>query len=233
MSGNTATRDKQFTCGLCGMATPPDSSQFACLCEDNKDAKSLSNGHSETTKRPIVEMHLNNSVKQFNFARNWRKKVAPHLSDSDVVNALTQGLRLFHPGYMEGDPPWLLGCGPSKGQKARRGCLSWYQPWGLSIPIAPFCWAIGRTIYPQLKWGFVVSSRHSVVIGYEDDWRLPKWVLDILCFQHISAAVSIELARQHGWHFCDSLTAYAKWDFDERVRRLLTKRSELGHEQVS
>ena len=100
-------------------------------------------------------------VKQFNFARHWRRKIAPLLSDRDVVMAMTLGLKLYDINYGESDPPWLLGRGPLNGQRAREGCLSWYQPWGRCHYIAPFCWALGKKLFPDHEWGFITGDIHN------------------------------------------------------------------------
>jgi len=147
--------------------------------------------------------------KQFNFACHWRKRIAPLLSDRQVATALALGMLLYDPTYREGDPPWLIGRGPLNGQRARRGCLSWYQPWGRCHHIAPFSWALGRKLYPDLNWGFVSGELHTVVVGYTKDWKHPSWVMDILLFREMTAEKSLELVMQREWQFCDSLARYA------------------------
>src|SRR4026209_1778678 len=117
-----------------------------------------------------------NTPRQFNFARHWKNKVVPYLGDHDVNNALYFGMSLLDKQYECGDPPWLFGRGSYNGQRARKGRLSWYQPWGRCHHIAPFCWALGQKIYPELNWGFVSGVLHTVVIGWSDDWKEPEWV---------------------------------------------------------
>jgi hypothetical protein len=148
-------------------------------------------------------------ARQFDFSRNWRRRIVPFLDDRDVIRSLTLGLRLDDMDYEEGDPPWLCGRGPLNGQRARRGCLSWYQPWGRCHFIAPFCWALGRKLYPEQQWGFITSDRHTVVIGYLNDWRQPEVVMDILLFRKKTARESLEFAMGHAWKFYRSLARYA------------------------
>ena len=136
-------------------------------------------------------------MKQFDFARNWRSTVAPHLQKQAVVRALHLGMGLHDLSYRPGDPPWLLGRGPLNGQRAREGCLSWYQPWGRCHYIAPFSWAIGVEIYPDLKWGFITSDAHTVAIGYHEQWEQPAWVMDILLFRQNTAEESLAFAKSH------------------------------------
>ena len=153
--------------------------------------------------------------KHFNFARHWRKKIVPHLGDPAVVKALTLGLKLHDIDFGEGDPPWLCGRGQWDGQRARKGCLSWYQPWGLCHHIAPFCWALGQKLYPDLNWGFVSGEWHTVVIGWWDDWERPEWVMDILLFREKSAQESLDFVKLREWKFYDSLSRYAASFFDD------------------
>ena len=148
------------------------------------------------------------SPKQFNFARNWRSNFVPHLNDPAVVKALTLGLKLYDIDFKEGDPPWLCGRGQWNGQRARQGCLSWYQPWGRCHHIAPFCLALGKKLFPDLNWGFVSGELHTVVIGWNDDWNEPAWVMDILQFRRRTANESLDFVKQREWKFYDSLNSY-------------------------
>lgn len=147
-------------------------------------------------------------MKQFDFERNWRRTVVPHLQKPAVVCALHLGLVLGDMSYRPGVPPWLLGRGSLNGQRARKGSLSWYQPWGRCHYIAPFCWALGMEIYPDLKWGFVTSDSHTVAIGYADQWEQPTWVMDILLFREKTAEESLAFAQSHGWKFYRCLPWY-------------------------
>lgn len=148
------------------------------------------------------------TTKQFDFSRHWRRKVAPLLDCPDVALALTLGLKLYDPSYEHGDPPWEYGRGPINGQRAKEGCLSWYQPWGRCHYIAPFCWAVGRRLLPELEWGFLTSHWHSVVIGWDNDWRNPRWVLDILLFRDHTAEASVAFVKSQPWAVHRTLREY-------------------------
>jgi hypothetical protein len=148
-------------------------------------------------------------MRQFDFARNWRRRIAPVLDRPAVVTALHLGMGLLDLRYRPGDPPWLLGRGPENGQRAREGCLSWYQPWGRCHHIAPFSWAVGRELFPDLRWGFVSGDRHTVVVGYRDEWERPERVLDILLFRTLAGGQSLGLALDHGGRFYPDLARYA------------------------
>jgi hypothetical protein len=148
------------------------------------------------------------ATRQFNFARHWRKRIAPHLNDPLVGYALTIGLKLWDADYMPGKPPYRVGCGGGNGQRTRRGCLSWHQPWCRCHHIAPFSWALGTKLYPELNWGFIAGMHHTVAVGWSDDWRRPKWVLDILLFRSHSAEDSLNFAMKEYWEFYSSLSQY-------------------------
>lgn len=156
-----------------------------------------------------------NETAQFNFARHWRTKIVPYLNDPIINMVLGLGLKLGDPSYQPGDPPWLFGRGPINGQRAKPGCLSWYQPWGRCHSIAPFCWAIGTRLFPQLRWGFISCEAHTIVIGYETDWRQPRWVMDILLFKTFTADKSLAMAQREGTNFYDSLGRYVASFFDQ------------------
>jgi hypothetical protein len=102
--------------------------------------------------------------RQYNFSRHWRKRIVPLLEHRGVLRVLTLGLKLHDIGYDQGDPPWLCGRGQWNGQRVKKGCLSWYQPWGRCHHIAPFCWALGKHLFPDLKWGFLSGELHTVVM---------------------------------------------------------------------
>lgn len=106
---------------------------------------------------------------QFDFGQNWESMIVPHLKDRHVVTTLTLGMKIYDLNYTEGESPWLYGIGNFLGQQAVEGDLSWYQPFGLCHCIAPFCWALGQKLYPKLRWGFVSSDSHSVVVGWTED----------------------------------------------------------------
>lgn len=141
-------------------------------------------------------------MKQFNWQRNW-KKVVPYLQDRDVQIALELGLTIINPYRKMGDPPWEEGRGPLNGQRAIKGKLSWYQPWGRCHWIAPFAHAIGKKLYPKYEWGFMTSDVHSVAVGLDNEEI--KIVMDILSFKDHSAEQSLELVKSMEWELCFSI----------------------------
>ena len=177
----------------------------------------------------------NTPPRQFDFARNWRKRIAPLLNDREVKTVLTFGLLQYDPNYREGDPPWLIGSGPANGQRAKEGCLSWYQPWKRCHYIAPFSWALGRRLFPNLQWGFITGDYHTVVIGWSYDWENPDWVMDILLFRQKSAEKSLQLAKAKRWDFHPSMAEYAASFCDnpeaavEIYREIVEKKMEVAH----
>lgn len=162
------------------------------------------------------------TAKQFDFARHWKKKIVPLLDCRDVVAALTLGLKLDDPNYNEGDPPWEYGRGPLNGQRAKRGCLSWYQPWGRCHYIAPFCWALGKRLFPGQEWGFITSDWHTVVIGWDYDWENPEWVMDILLFKDKTAEESLAFVKSQEWALHRSLAEYFASFFSDTKAALET-----------
>jgi len=146
-------------------------------------------------------------VRQFDFARNW-KFIKPHLEKQAVVRALTMGMGLLDPRYRPGHPPWLLGRGPLNGQRARRGGLSWHQPWGRCHHIAPFSWALGCELFPDLSWGLYSGDAHTVAVGYRSDWEQPEVVMDILLFRKQTAEESLAFVRSREPEFYPSVIPY-------------------------
>lgn len=63
-------------------------------------------------------------------------------------------------------------------------------------------------MYPALEWGFVSGKFHTVVVGHEDNWRHPKWVMDILLFRDRTANESLEFAALKNCEFFPHLAEY-------------------------
>ncbi|QDV69016.1 hypothetical protein Poly24_27300 [Rosistilla carotiformis] len=147
-------------------------------------------------------------MRRFDFSDRWRKQIVPLLDDLEVVLPLTLGMKLLTMEYQAGDPPCSYGDGEFERRRPREGCLSWYQPRRCCHNIAPFCWAIGRKLYPNLNWGFVSSNFHTVVVGYDYDWQKPRWLMDILLFQDHTPEESLELVKIEEWKFHATLPEY-------------------------
>ncbi len=138
----------------------------------------------EKTEEPII---------QFNWKKNWRSKVKPHLTDELVRFSLNLGMKLLDEDWEPGDPPWQLGNGPVNGQRARPGGLSWYQPWGRCHWIAFFSMAIGVKNYPDCDWRFITGDLHTVPVGCRDGQ--PQVVMDILNFAYMTGKESMACAQ--------------------------------------
>jgi hypothetical protein len=152
---------------------------------------------------------------QFDFEQKWKSEIVPHLDDRQVVTALTFGMNMNHLNYSEGEPPWLYGRGWWSGQRATKGSLSWYQPFGLCQGIAPFCWALGKKVIPQLHWGCFGGKEHAVAVGWSDNPDQPEYVMDILHFQIMSAQQSLDFAKQRNGRYYDTLSRYFSSFFDD------------------
>ncbi len=132
---------------------------------------------------------------QFNFDEHW-EEIKPHLNSESVTFALEIGMKLLNPEREFGDPPWLEGGVPIDGPEGEPGELSFYQPRGRCHWIAPFAWAIGKKLYPDLLWSFLTSQSHTVAVGLVDGEM--KVVMDILNFDCMTAEESIELVMLNG-----------------------------------
>lgn len=177
---------------------------IGCQCKDHDPSKTLWTGDLPDSA------FVTASTQQFDFEGQWQRAIVRHLDDPMVITALTLGLILHDPNYTADTPPWLVGRGPLNGQQADSGSLSWYQPWGRCHHIAPFSWALGRKLYPELEWGFINGPYHTVVIGYRDgEWKQPELVMDILLFQEMTARESLALAQSQEWQFYPDLMEYA------------------------
>lgn len=133
-----------------------------------------------------------NNVIQFNWRRNWKKLVVPHLMNEQVQAALDAGMSAYDPSWKRGDAPWEYGKS-TLSPDGVEGKLSWYQPAGRCHYIAPFSCVIGAIIYPELSWSILTNNRHSVAVGYWPNGE-PKVVMDILNFSWMTAEQSIEFA---------------------------------------
>ena len=130
---------------------------------------------------------------QFNWRRQWKRRVAPHLSHDLVQLSLDIGMMLLDEAWKRGDPPCFLG--RTEGRRVHPGKLSWYRPFGRCHWIAFFSMAIGVLNYPSLDWRFISGDLHTVPIGYDADGN-PRVVMDILCFDTQTAEESIAFAMK-------------------------------------
>src|SRR5262245_42506560 len=126
-------------------------------------------GASKSPPRPI----------QFNWRRQWSKRVEPYLKEETVQFCLELGMQMLNKEWKRGDAPYLLG--RLGDNKVVNGKLGWYQPLGRCHHIAFFSLAIGVLNYPDLEWRFISGDRHTVPVGYDQDGN-PRVVMDILLF---------------------------------------------------
>jgi hypothetical protein len=130
---------------------------------------------------------------QFDWSRNWKKKVEPYLDIPLVRGSVEMGMKLFDVGWTWEDGPHVIGRGCINGQRVVPGKLSWYQPWGRCHWIAFFSCAIGVLNYPQLDWHVLSGVCHTVPVG---SWNGEnKVVMDILNFKMMNAEASIALTH--------------------------------------
>ena len=131
---------------------------------------------------------------QFNWKRQWEKKVDTALVNPIVQLALDIGMTLHDPKWQPGSAPYLIG---RTGEgRIVEGKLSWYQPLGCCHHISYFALAIGVANYPDLTWRRVSGRFHTVPVGY-DAHNKPRVVMDILLFADMSAEESIAFAESN------------------------------------
>lgn len=133
-------------------------------------------------------------MKQFDFRRRWKKDVEPYLHNKNVQFALDFGMSLIHRTNWEwksGDAPCYRG--RDRWDRIVEGKLSWYQPMGQCHEIAFFTFELGKLIYPKLHWKFISGEEHTVPVGFCH--RKPCMVMDILCFNTMTAKKSYNWAR--------------------------------------
>jgi hypothetical protein len=130
---------------------------------------------------------------QFNWRRNWKKRVEPLLGNPLVQGALDLGMGILDPNWRRGDPPHLLGrLDPGVGRIVE-GKLSWYRPHGRCHWIVFFSYIIGLLNYPSLRWEIVSGDLHTIAVGYDANGD-PNMVMDILLFDCMTGEDSIRHA---------------------------------------
>ena len=148
---------------------------------------------------------------QFNWRRNWSKKVAPYLNEEFVQGSLDMGMTQLDPHWQRGDAPCSLGAigftqivqsgdapnnrGAIRFKRIVKSKLSWYQALNRCHHISFFSMAIGVLNYPDLDWRFISGDRHTVPVGYDAEGN-PRVVMDILLFDSHTAEQSIALAQE-------------------------------------
>ena len=163
---------------------------------------------------------------QFDWRRNWKKRVKPLLGNPLVQGALDLGMRMLDPNWKNGNPPYLLGrLGPDRGCIVE-GRLSWYQPHGRCHWIVFFSYTIGLLLYPSLRWEIVSGDLHTIALGYDanDD---PRVVMDILLFDCMTANDSIRHAgrKEEGFPHTNMSGCYEM--FVDGLRTLLRLKASL------
>jgi hypothetical protein len=144
---------------------------------------------ARSTSKPVGR------VTQFNWRRQWSKKVAPHLHHELVQDSLDLGMMMLDPNWQRGDQPYLLGGVPLHRRRVVTGKLSWYQVWNRCHWIAFFSMAIGVLNYPDLDWRFLSGDLHTVPVGYGPN-REPRVIMDILLFDAMTADESLALCNE-------------------------------------
>lgn len=158
----------------------------------NRKSK-LSKGNLSPRQRDAKPANIETKPIQFDWKKEWNKKVKPHLENPLVQFALDWGMRMYTPAWKRGDAPYLYGGIADSSREPRKGTLRWYQPIGRCHYIAFFSMAIGVINYPELNWKFVIGKQHTVPVGYDENGQ-PRVVMDILLFDEYSAAESVDFA---------------------------------------
>jgi hypothetical protein len=130
---------------------------------------------------------------QFDWRKEWKKRVKPHLQNPFVDLALNFGMILCDRGWNPGDAPYLVGAIGFRPSAPRKGTLDWYRPLRRCHFISFFSLLIGVINYPELEWRIVSGRCHTVPVGYDKDGE-PRVVMDILLFERYTAEESIEFA---------------------------------------
>jgi hypothetical protein len=119
----------------------------------------------------------------------------PHLDNELVWQSLDFGMKLLDPEYRRGFPPYMLG--KVTGENHLLGQLGWYQARDNPMHVALFAMAVGVLNRPDLDWRFVCGDSHTVPVGYSPEGHA-LLLMDLLRFEELPAAQSLELARQKG-----------------------------------
>jgi hypothetical protein len=162
---------------------------------------------------------------QFDWRRNWKKRVEPLLDNPLVQGALDLGMRILDPDWKNGDPPHLLGRLDLNGGRIVEGKLSWYRPHGRCHWIVFFSYTIGLLNYPSLRWEIISGDLHTIAVGYDAN-NDPKVVMDILLFDRKTGEDSIRHAeRKVGFPETNMAEFYEM--FVDGLRRLLPLKASI------
>lgn len=165
-------------------------------------------------------------ITQFDWSRNWKNKVEPHLDKPLVRFSVELGMKTYDRTWTWEDGPHAVGRGKWNGQRVVPGKLSWYQPWGRCHWIAFFSCAIGVLNYPELDWHFISGHCHTVPVG---SWNGENWVvMDILNFKMMDAEESIAHAQFVPSHVTEpSGMGWSEW-FDLYIEKAVPKLRQLS-----
>ena len=132
-------------------------------------------------------------ISQFDWSRNWTKKVEPHLHLPLVRASVEMGMTLLEPDWTWNNGPHSVGRGSLNGQRVTKNKLSWFPPWGRCHWISFFACAIGVINYQELDWQFISGPCHTVPVGSRNGEN--GVVTDILNFKSMTAEQSIAHVR--------------------------------------
>jgi hypothetical protein len=110
--------------------------------QKRKPTKAHGKPRASTLKSVANEQHRWTGPIQFNWRREWEKKVVPYLNEPLVQASLDTGMRIIDSDWKSGDAPHLMGCRIC--DRVVKGALSWYQPLNRCHHIALFRW---RSVY--------------------------------------------------------------------------------------
>jgi hypothetical protein len=182
--------------------TKPQSNNPSARRRKAKPAKPTKSTKTAKQITPARTAKVSSGLIQFDWKKEWRKKVKPHLQNPFVEYALGIGMLTCDDRWQPNDPPYRYGA-IGLGGTPRKGSLAWYQPLCRCHYIAYFSLAIGVINYPELTWKLVIGKLHTVPVGYDEAGK-PRVVMDILQFSYSTAEESIELALREkdtatGW----------------------------------
>jgi hypothetical protein len=165
-------------------------------------------------------------ITQFDWSRNWKKRVEPHLDKPLVRFSVETGMKTYDRTWTWEDGPHAVGRGRWNGQRVTKNKLSWYQPWGRCHWIAFFSCAIGVLNYPELDWHFISGHCHTVPVG---SWKGENTVvMDILNFKMMNAEESIAHAQFVPPHVSEpDESGWKEW-FNIYIEKFVPKLRELA-----